>query len=36
MERMDKLTPELAKIFAGKEQRQQKLARITIPKRLKL
>lgn len=35
MERVDDLTPELAKIFAGKEQRRQKLARTSYPEKVK-
>jgi len=35
MERVDELTPELARIFAGKEERRQKLARISYPKKVR-
>lgn len=35
MERVDELSPELAKIFAEKEQRRQALARMTYPEKVK-
>jgi hypothetical protein len=34
MERVDGVTPELAKIFAGKEQRRQELARLPFPEKV--
>jgi hypothetical protein len=35
MERVDKLSLELKKIFAGKEQRRQQLARMSYPEKVK-
>lgn len=34
MERVDNLTPELAKLFAGKEQRRHELARMSYPEKV--
>lgn len=35
MERLDELRPELAKIFAAREQRRQMLARLSYPEKVK-
>ena len=32
---MDRVTPELAKIFAGKEQRRHKLASLPFPEKVR-
>jgi hypothetical protein len=34
METVDGVTPELAKIFAGKEERRQRLARLPFPEKV--
>jgi len=35
METVDGVTPELAKIFAGKQQRRHRLARLPFPEKVK-
>ena len=35
MERVDGITPQLAKIFAGKQQRRHELANLSFPEKVK-